>query len=392
MIWAYLTDRLPYECYNEFDNLILKRESRADDGRRVETFRGFLLAMSDQQLLSGLALVITINLIRNGVADLDTEITGYAYNNAVILAYFSCTIHLATLGSLRGYLQKRGFLKHARVVLMVCIFGLLLQGLVDAWWSTLYYDAAVRCAAQQLTGTNAYLNTGPHLSRMAIWDDIALIAGFAIWLGILASGYLRRILALYSAQLWKPFSTWQVKLASSTRLLPDSVDEAHIVRARASLAERWSESKLDLGFFFLVVLPAFNQSFIFEIIWMLFYFFFGIGQFAYYITAPGSDYKLSSKISLDPDFGQLLPLVLLGLPLLAMVEGHSGESAKYREGWHHTHMLSQDSKSEANNATKEAFELANKRTSGHSSLKKEVCHFQLYHQRPCMLAVGGISC
>lgn len=329
MIWAYLTERLPYECYNEFDNLILNRHNpRNHDDGRVETFRGFLLAMSDQQLLSGLALVITINLIRQGVADLDKEITGYAYNNAVILAYFSCTIHLATLGSLRGYLEKRGFVKHARVVLMVCVFGLLQQGLVDAWWSSLYVDTAVHCAVQNLSGSNSYLNEGAHLSPSLIWDDIALVTGFAIWLGILASGYLRRILALYSVALWRPFSTWQDKLASGTRLFPDSVDEAQIARARASLAERWAMSKVSIRFLFLVVLPAFNQSFLFEIIWMLFYFLVGIGQFAYYISAPGSHYSLSSKISLDPDFGQLLPLVLLGIPVLSMLEGHSGESGR----------------------------------------------------------------
>lgn len=330
IIWAYFTNRLPNECYNEFDDLILNRRPQSKNEDRARTFRGFLLALSDQQLLSGLALVITINMIRNGVDNLDTEVTGYAYNNAVILAYFSCAIHLASLGCLRGYLQQRRTLKHIRVLLMICVFGLLIQGLWDAWFAV-HLTESLRCSIRYRKAVG-YLITDPDLLReytIAIWDDIGGVAGFVIWIGTLASGYVRQLLALYSTSTGTPFSTPQIKMASMTGLLPRSLEETQLLRAKDRLSNRWAESNLNFAFFFVVVIPTFAQSFMFEIIWLLFYLLIGIGQFAYYIAAPGTrseGYNLRTKISLKPDFGQLLPLVLLGLPLLAMFEGYSGES------------------------------------------------------------------
>lgn len=333
--WAYRTDRLPCECYNEFDNLVLGRKARSRDGEAVQTFRGFMLVMSDQQLLSGLALVIIINITRSGVADLDTQITGYAYSNAVILAFFSCAIHLATLGSLRGYLMERGALKHVRVVLMLSVFFLLLQALVDAWWM-LHPTLPLRCALQESRDIGYYLVTGPHLNPHDVLLDIGNVTGFAILIGILANGYLRRILALYSPNLQEPFNTraWQIRLASSARLLPTSIEQEQIAHAKTRLSERWSPSSLNLksfpGFCFMVIIPAFNQSFMFEIVWMLFYFLFGFSQLfvtLLHLHFGEDNYRISSLVSTEPDFGQLLPLLLLGLPLLAIFEGISGKFA-----------------------------------------------------------------
>jgi hypothetical protein len=92
IIWAYITDNLPEQCCNEFDRFILGRKPPKDVGR-VQIFQRFILAMSDQQLVSGLALVIATKFIRYGVFKLDTKLSAYAYSNAVILAFFSCIIH-----------------------------------------------------------------------------------------------------------------------------------------------------------------------------------------------------------------------------------------------------------------------------------------------------------
>lgn len=315
MIWAYLADRLPHDCYNDFDNLLLGRTRRVEDGYQVDVFRSWILAMSDQQLVSGLAMVVAINMIRNGVAGLDSEITGFAYNNAVVLAFFSCMIHLATLSTLRTYLTERGGLKHIRAALMICMLVLLLQGLAETWRELDAYKT-LRCAVVEYH-YDGYLDSD-HESV-----NIGTVLGLTTLLFLLASGYLRRISALYSWGGGAVLRSRLVSIWAGGRTI--NYTEPQIDEAERNLALRWARSKSFWTLFFFTVLPKFNESFVFEIIWALSYFTIGIAQMSYFL-AIDYDSSVSSRISFEPDFGQLLPLILLGLPILAMFEGHSGES------------------------------------------------------------------
>lgn len=192
IIAAYICDTLPRKSYNEFDNFLLERRNRSRNGKRIQMFQSFILAMSDQQLVSGLALVIAINVIRNGVHDLDMKIAGYAFTNAVILAFFSCIIHLATIAALRDYLRNRGFLKHLRVAIMICVLALLLQGLGETW--TMGTDMKLRCSMEDRTYFYDYSDTD---TLTETFRNASNVLGLVILRGILGSGYIRRILDLY---------------------------------------------------------------------------------------------------------------------------------------------------------------------------------------------------
>lgn len=322
MIWAYWTDRLPYECYNEFDNLLLGRVPRAENGHRVQKFRGWMLAMSDQQLLSGLALAIVINMVRNGVADLDAKVTGYSYNNAVILAFFSCMIHLASLSTLRVYLKERGKLKHIRAGLMLCVLILILQGLAETWWEMDPYST-LRCAVAQFHA-EGYLQSGP--TKESVWNNISTIMGLTTFLFLLASGYVRRILALYSNEGGTVLKSQLVPQWAGHGIT--KYTELEIQEAKRNLALRWSSAASFYSLFSFIVLPSFTTSFVFEIIWTVFYFAMGLTQMAYFLILD-YDSTASSRISFEPGFGQLLPLILLGLPILAVCEGYSGKFLLY---------------------------------------------------------------
>ncbi|KAF2815618.1 uncharacterized protein BDZ99DRAFT_493623 [Mytilinidion resinicola] len=278
IIWAYLTDGLPRKCYNEFDNFLLGRKSRNGDKRRVRVFQSFILALSDQKLASGLALVVAINVIRNGVHDLDTKIGAYSYSIAVILAFFSCIIHLATVAALRDYLRVRGIFKNIRVAIMICILALLLQSLGETW----------------------------------TMDETVTL-----------SGYVRRILDLYLRDSQGDLMACERTLFAKTIGWPTSSQE-DLLDVKQRLASKLSGTTLSTGkilqLFFLVIPQIFAGSFMFEIVWLIFYFVFGLAQVIFWLTSLGSGFV---GVNFEPRFGQLLPLVLLVLPFLAIAEGYS---------------------------------------------------------------------
>ncbi|KAI0844787.1 hypothetical protein F5Y00DRAFT_255752 [Daldinia vernicosa] len=320
IIWAYVKDILPGKCYNGFDNVMLNRKHRNEDGQGVRGLQNFILALSDQQLVSGLALAISINIIRNGVQDLDTKISAYAYGNAVILAFLSCIIHLATIAVLRDYLRDRSYLKHVRVVIMLCVISLLLQGLGETW--TLYQYETLRCAIAHYgfleDDSDAY-------GSLEILGNPALVSGFTVLLGILVSGYVRRIRDLYFPNSRDFPGYWQVFLFEKTIGWP-TLSKDRILEAREHLASRLSEGPLGISqlahIFFVIIPPSFHRSFMFEVVWLLFYFTFGISEAACFLRLIDNA-TIDGTISFEPRFGQLLPLILMTLPFLAMAEGYS---------------------------------------------------------------------
>ncbi|KAI1118698.1 hypothetical protein F5Y14DRAFT_461542 [Nemania sp. NC0429] len=320
IVWAYFRDALPKRCYNVFDNFILNRKVRSEDGERVHNMRSFILSLSDQQLVSGLALVISINIIRNGVQNLDKKISAYAYNNAVILAFFSCIIHLATISVLCDYFQDRHFLKHVRVALMTIVIVLLLQALAESWTPNSFLP--LRCAIEEWRFLQDLSGEDELIQRLG---NPATVFGFVILLGILTTGYIRRFYQLYVYDFRDFPARWQKALLEKTIGWPASSKD-EVIAARHRLASRLSNETLDIRglaqIFFLVLPGSFNESFMFEVVWIIFYFVFGIAQVSFYLQQADGGGK-NAGINFEPRFGQLLPIVLISLPFLAMVEGYS---------------------------------------------------------------------
>ena len=114
---GYVTDSLPGVNLNEVDDIVIellrkitplgalpkrqKAGSSEDEKQRYheaqkkrqEAFEGFVLALSDQQLITGLALLIA--------AFSKCDISINSFTTATALSWFSCTTHLATLTVLK---------------------------------------------------------------------------------------------------------------------------------------------------------------------------------------------------------------------------------------------------------------------------------------------------
>ena len=93
-------------------------ESKAVEKARRAAVTQFILTLSDQQLVTGLAILIA------GLSD-PRHLTQYEFAVVVALAWFSSTTHLTTLVALRAYMNSHGIVRDARVVGMMVILILL---------------------------------------------------------------------------------------------------------------------------------------------------------------------------------------------------------------------------------------------------------------------------
>ena len=154
MIFGYCTNSFPENTLTEFDHYfflmpmrrrfnyvsaLFERSSRqlgnscpnnAGTARRkrYHALERFLLTLSDQQLVTGLAVLIA------GYMKM-CSMPLYYFNMIASLAWFSSATHLVTLGALREYLISHGVVRDLRVTAMVLLLTLLLLAQPPAWSS-----------------------------------------------------------------------------------------------------------------------------------------------------------------------------------------------------------------------------------------------------------------
>ena len=133
----YLVGYVPDEFLNTIDRGIIDtlwRKARSKPAKTWEpTIRSAVLMFSDQQLVTGLALLIS------GYAQLRCGISSYHWQMIIYLAWFSSMTHLTTLTMLRQYFRDNPAPRLWRAVLMLVMvtmlgFALLPSG--DHMWFT----------------------------------------------------------------------------------------------------------------------------------------------------------------------------------------------------------------------------------------------------------------
>ncbi|KAF2006511.1 hypothetical protein P154DRAFT_404433, partial [Amniculicola lignicola CBS 123094] len=110
IFWGYVSDSLPNYVLTSVDRAVILRYQRSflaskvfpvaatgscmSREERVEALARFLLALSDQQLITGIAVIVAAFANRCSITLLEFRIVGS-------FAWFSATTHLATLEVLR---------------------------------------------------------------------------------------------------------------------------------------------------------------------------------------------------------------------------------------------------------------------------------------------------
>ena len=179
-------------------------EPETDPARkyRIEAFRDFMLALSDQQLVTGLAMLVA------GFGGF-SDITIYSANVVSALAYFSASVHMGTLDFLTTYLRKHGIVKGFRVVAMMGTAGLLVfllgMQVKSNWWvrygrSNLF----VSCALWNPTNDYTTLDDlGAALGKAYVIANILLQHGERAWSLYSRLGRLPQGEGVYTSKRWQ---------------------------------------------------------------------------------------------------------------------------------------------------------------------------------------------
>ena len=300
-------------------------ERKRDRARRSKGLERFILALSDQQLVTGLAVLIAGYTNR-------CSISIYHFRIISTLGWFSSTTHLSTMAVLRAYLIDHPRVRDWRVVAMLAIFGLLVVS----------QAAAISIQDSSLPIQCAFDSYAPF--GLNIITNLAL-AGIIIFLVL---SYTNRICRLYTVDPDWGVVDWILEVL--TRPLVRKHDVRNLetivvtsstlskakqgatyrklqqrrrlwrycngwVKKRSAISRRMAE-----GFY---LNQELQQSFLSEILTLLFGVSYGICQMIEYR-------KLVPKAGLTGDqdsisFGQLVPLLLMALPLLAAGEIYYGE-------------------------------------------------------------------
>jgi hypothetical protein len=276
-----------------------------------------------------------------------SNITVYSMNTISALAFFSSSVHLATLGILSGYLRKHNVVKSCRVAAMSLTLVLLLLVLllqISGTWSVVDQesDLFLCCALPDLT-----LNGS---------DPINVLSTIFVMLFLLLE-YLDKFVALYSEdgissctdillEWWRKrydvrhvegrlerYRKWALRMESNSRMRTAKLRHHLLTLCKRddSVARAWVRYLVNrfeitqLTFIGIRVAESFafyeaQGSQAWEIGWLFFANVYGTAQVFVYRGQSDSTTGPFNTMG----FGQIVPLALLVLPLFAAMESVYG--------------------------------------------------------------------
>lgn len=125
ILGAYISGMVEPELLASVDSRIMRIRSRVEKHPRIHrVLRQTVLAFSDQQIVTGIAIMIA------GFVGLHKgDISVYHYQIVLYLAWLSSSVHLSALTLLRPYLNAHPGVKAWRLTGMLVLFLMLVIGL-----------------------------------------------------------------------------------------------------------------------------------------------------------------------------------------------------------------------------------------------------------------------
>ncbi|KAB8596105.1 hypothetical protein FH972_025814 [Carpinus fangiana] len=316
VLFAYVRGLVPGRLLTIADRSFYRVKPR-DSPAWTEAVELVVLVISDQQIVTGVAMLLT------GFVKLRT-ITIYHWHIVVYAAWVSSNVHLTTLTILRFYLQERSLLRTIRLGGMMVLLLLLLAALfplVNADWNIITYDyCGVNCP---LGEGNCCLTTYfPSTPVYCIWLTVS------DWRDNVNPDTILSYIILMFSYAWKAgllYSTGEAKFRYYVRTLPERKLEVSIRKRVQSLRSRSMSLVNDVKIRFLLAvytvwlaLNDYGESFAASLLVLIFGLLWGHIK----ITTVR---EASPEVSATEDvwgFGQIMPLLLLMLPVLAVVESY----------------------------------------------------------------------
>ena len=312
IILGYLLGAIPHERFNRLDDLVIaairrlvhiKGEVSEPNARaRRKALERFILGLSDQQLVTGISILVT------GYAQ-TCAIDGYHFMILVAMAWFSSTTHLSTLVVLRDNFRACPALRLLRVIGMVWVCGMLIFGEV-LYFVSLDYYMVVKCAfsAGSLQDTPA-----------SCWQAATMVSLYLI------ITYSNKITELYrdipgGSVVELAFEHILTRRRSPLSKADDIANELSKIYQGSKSA--FAIQLRVLGAMFDFFFTELQDSFLWEIVWMIFGNFYGALQLITFRFVPPVPRVVGNDNQMV--FGQLVPLLLLALPLMAAIEAYFG--------------------------------------------------------------------
>lgn len=294
----------------------------------------FILSLSDQQLVTGLAILVA------GVSNQKT-LTFWEFRVALSLAWFSTTSHLATLDALRTYLESKPIIRHMRVFGMTVVLFLLLYvfilNLFPFFSSGKHETVLVQCVFH------------PEILPMVISIPVFEILVNTIPLLVVVFGYYVRISELYWGHWIPPFASkllFERKVplplknlegqdpagCTRPRFLVADLLEARQASARARRLGNIAQTRLQIStdpsqrlnrlhLHTIGALLLGPGSFFSSLASIAFSLSYGIAQL---VAFRWTGAPLLQEDAVSMGFGQIMAIFLLVLPPLAAIESYYG--------------------------------------------------------------------
>ncbi len=359
VVVGYFTMSTPTYLLNDVDVMLIGRVRAilrlkkavnsmddASDPLRVDGLQSFMLAMSDQQLVSGIALLIA------GYAK-HSDITTYSMDVIAALAFLSSSVHLSTLPLVRVLLRDHSISLGIRVVFMCSNFVvssgalIFLSGRLRGWES-LMAIVSITLPRTLLTGRKLKMlafvmvlqagnNWYPYMFFACGVSGFTLqpfyVTDFLMQMGILVSvlwDYIDALFALYGPpgtpsafgyildRVYKRAKIERVPSRQQYQATKAATKKAALERSPRRVVLR------DLRFVESFAFHEFNGSFAAYILTLAFIQIYGIiTVFKTRTEASGSTGDMN-----EWGFGQIVPLVLLMLPAMSAIEAHDGQYSR----------------------------------------------------------------
>jgi hypothetical protein len=321
---AYVGGFLPGQYLRRADRLVLYANNRNEHSRWREIFESVTLSLSDQQLVTGLAI-----LIAGYYEMLNNNLSVYHWNIVINLAWMSSAVHIASLTLLRDVLNKGPTLRNVRVAGMLLLFMLL----TTAMWPLRRMDVPLGTPVKCLWRSrpwNAHLATDYtniatdyiHSSENSGSNYTKLDPDRMITVLMLLCAYIWKLSQLFSSSKgW--VRKWLVaKPQAATERLMRRVLLSH----RPNWLVRPAYLMLTQAYIVTVVYVEMAESFAAVIMYLCMALPWGTFCIFYYRNVvPGEVKDGESTLS----FGQLVPLLLLILPVLAGLNTYGLSTSEY---------------------------------------------------------------
>ncbi|PCD30223.1 hypothetical protein FGRA07_10373 [Fusarium graminearum] len=282
---------------------------RVTTGRKWSSAsKALILGMSDQQLFTGMALIIPMLLMTGGLHGLNESLSVYSFKVVTMLAYFSFIIQLCSLTVIPDGVSEKQTLRYFRASVMLLFLLLLISCMVISQSVTFRFNSnvSVKCALQNLHMVD------PQRPGYTFFSDEAIIFfNLLVLIAIIVLEYLRRVRGLLNPDS-RDSDNITTPMNEPTN---DSAIELMTNSATEAITNPIDTGTMEHRFWLHLGLENFESSFLLELIWMLFYFTFGLANLCKFLVDQQADIG-----AIEPSFGQLVPIFLLAHPFISASE------------------------------------------------------------------------